>query len=85
MIQSTVFEVISRERNCPISELSLDMRLEDLGIDSLKAITILYELEEQLNIEIPNQLLETVRTVGDIVSGIDQLSTQGESKWQGGS
>lgn len=85
MIQSAVFEVISRERNCPISELSLDMRLEDLGIDSLKAITILYELEEQLNIEIPNQLLETVRTVGDIVSGIDQLSTQGESKWQGAS
>ena len=85
MIQFVVFEVISRERNCPISELSLDMRLEDLGIDSLKAITILYELEEQLNIEIPNELLETVRTVGDIVSGIDQLSTQGESKWQGAS
>jgi len=85
MIESAVFEVISRERNCSISEISLDMRLEDLGIDSLKAITILYELEEQLNIEIPNELVETVRTVGDIVSGIDQLSTHGESKWQGAS
>ena len=85
MIETVVFEVIARERNCTAGDISLDMRLEDLGIDSLKAITILYEIEEQLNIEIPNELVESVRTVGDIVTGIDKLKNHGESGWQGAS
>ena len=54
-------------------DLTLETRLEDLGIDSLKAITILYQLEEQFEIEIPNELIETIVTVEDIVTNIDQL------------
>jgi len=83
MTKTAVFEVISRERSCVPEEISLDTRLDDLGIDSLKAITILYELEEQLHIEIPNELLETVKTVGDIVTGIDRLKSNSDSGWQG--
>jgi len=83
MTKTAVFEVISRERNCSLGEISLDTRLDDLGIDSLKAITIIFELEEQLHIEIPNELVETVKTVGDIVAGIDRLRNNSDSAWQG--
>ena len=73
MVQHVVFEIISREQKCSPADLSLKTRLEDLGIDSLKAITILYQLEEQFEIEIPNKLIETIVTVEDIVTNIDQL------------
>ena len=73
MIRDAVFEVICQEQKCSPEDFTLETRLEDLGIDSLKAITILYQLEERFELEIPNELIETVVTVGDIVSNIDQL------------
>lgn len=49
------------------------MRLEDLGIDSLKAITILYELEDKYDIEIPNEIIDSIELVGDITETLERL------------
>ena len=73
MTLSKVAEIISETANCPIEQITPEARLEDLGLDSLKAITVLYDLEEEYNIEIPNELIETMKTVDDIVNKIDQL------------
>jgi len=75
MTKDVVFEVIAREQGCSQESIALESRLDELGIDSLRAITILYELEERFNIEIPNELIESLQTVGDIVSNIKQLRT----------
>ena len=47
--------------------------LDVLGIDSLKAIVILSELEDRLGIEIPNEIIGSINTVGDIVTKVDEL------------
>ncbi len=73
MIESAVVEVITRERKCAPEDISMETRLSDLGIDSLQAITILYELEERFEIEIPNELMENLETVNDIVSSINKI------------
>jgi len=82
MINDMVFDVIAREQKCSPEDLSLETRLEDLGIDSLRAITIVYQLEERFEIEIPNELIETIVTVGDIVTNIDQLRHNGDTECQ---
>ena len=46
-LQEIVLEVISRELPHSSGTLSLDTPLEKIGIDSLKAITILFELEDR--------------------------------------
>ncbi len=66
--------VIVREQQCAPGNITLTTRLADLGIDSLKAITILYELEEEFDVEIPNEVIETIDTVGDIVSRLEELA-----------
>jgi len=73
MIEAAVVEVITRERKCAPEDVSMETRLSDLGIDSLQAITILYELEERFGIEIPNELMENLKTVRDIVSSISKI------------
>ena len=75
-----VFKLIVREQKCSPADLTLDTRLEDLGIDSLRAITILYQLEEQFDIEVPNERIETIVTVGDIVTNIDQLRQNSDTE-----
>jgi acyl carrier protein len=73
MTINPIVELIAREAKRPTADITLDTNLSDLGIDSLKAIVILSELEDQLNIEIPNETMGSMRTVGDIVSKIDEL------------
>jgi len=73
MTLNTVIEVIASEMNLPKDGIKAETHLEDIGVDSLKAITILHELEEQFNIEIPNEYIKTIGTVGDIVAKVDEL------------
>lgn len=49
------------------------MRLDELGIDSLGAITIMYELEDRLDVEIPNEVFGALTVVNDIVSQLEIL------------
>jgi acyl carrier protein len=68
-----VIEIIAREAKCSTEQITLNTGLDDLGIDSLKAIVILSELEDLLGIEIPNEIIGSIKTVGDIVNKIDEL------------
>jgi acyl carrier protein len=40
--------------------------LEDLGADSLDVVELVMELEEKFDIEIPDEDVERMRTVGDM-------------------
>lgn len=70
----TVTKVIVREQKCDRRKITPTTPLSDLGIDSLRAITIIYELEEEFGVEIPNEVIETIHTVGDIVERLQELS-----------
>lgn len=72
-LQETVFEAITQELQLPTGVFTLETPLEELGIDSLKAITILYELEDRLDIEIPNEVFDSIKNVGDIVQQLQHI------------
>jgi acyl carrier protein len=78
-LQETVFEIISQELSLSSEAFSLETPLEELGIDSLKAITILYELEDRLDIEIPNEVFDSIKSVGDIVQQLQQLTASSDT------
>ena len=73
MLQDAVFKEISAYLKCQPEAISLDTRLDELGIDSLGAITIMYELEDRLDVEIPNEAFDSLKIVNDIVSQLEQL------------
>ena len=72
-IYSTVIKAISNQKKIDVSTISKNSTLEALGISSLDAITIMYEIEDALNLEIPNEALESLDSVQDILDGISQL------------
>ena len=73
MLQAAVFKEISAYLKCQPEDIALDTRLDKLGIDSLGAITIMYELEDRLDVEIPNEVFDSLKIVNDIVSQLEQL------------
>lgn len=70
-----ISKIIAREAKCSSDEITLNTRLDDLGIDSLKAIVILSELEDLLGVEIPNEIIGSIQTVGDIVAKVEELQS----------
>lgn len=74
--EDAIIELLASEMKCSVEGITPETKLSDLGIDSLKAIVILSELEDLFKIEIPNEAMETIVTVGDIVSKVDELRQQ---------
>jgi acyl carrier protein len=48
--------------------------LSGLGITSLDVISIVYDLEEALGVEVPNDAIDSLRTVQDLVDGLQRLA-----------
>ena len=66
-------EIIAKAKNIPTDTINLDTTFEELNIDSLDKINISFEVEEAFDIAIPDDALGSLKTVGDVVRGVEQL------------
>ena len=67
-----VIMAISKQKDLDSSSIDLNASLHELGVNSLDAISIVYDIEDRFNIEVPNEMLADLASVRDIV---DKLST----------
>jgi acyl carrier protein len=72
-IEQTLKESIAQQKTLSIDEISLDSSLEELGITSLDSISLVFDIEDKYGIEVPNEELKRLRTVRDIVEGVENL------------
>lgn len=56
----------------PNAKLEDETKLEDLGLDSLDKIELLYAIEESFGIEFENEEMQSFITIGDIVKSIEK-------------
>ena len=45
--------------------------LDDLGADSLDVVDLIMTLEEEFDVEIPDDVADSIKTVGDVVRYIE--------------
>ncbi len=70
-----VKEIIVKELKVDASKVTLDASLkDDLGADSLDAVEIVMDLEDEFGVEIDDTKAEAVATVGDLVAYIEELT-----------
>ena len=69
-----ITEIIVETGGCKPEDVKPDAELTALGIGSLKAITLLYDIEEAYDIEIPNEIIPSIITVKDIQDKLANLS-----------
>ena len=67
----TIKEILEQGADVDPEQVKPETTFDELNIDSLDMTTILCDLEEAFDIELPN--LEGVVTVGDLVSLIEGL------------
>jgi acyl carrier protein len=70
-----VLSVIATSKHIPRETVTLESTLEDLGMDSLDRLNLLFALESDFNISIPDEEAKSVRTVHEMVEGVRKLVT----------
>lgn len=65
--------VIARTQRIPLESVTIDKTFEELNIDSLDGINILFGLEGEFNVDIPDEAARGIRTVREMTEGIDKL------------
>lgn len=68
-------ELLIQEFKLEPEKLRLDAPLQDLGIDSLGMVELLWSVEEAFRIKLPDEPVE-LSTLGEVVAYIDRLAPQ---------
>jgi acyl carrier protein len=69
-IAQKLIAIVRQEKDVPEALLKAETPLADAGIDSLDALTILFAIEEQFGISIPDTTARAARTFGDLVDAV---------------
>jgi len=89
MTRTDIFELIRGRLaeliECEPADIALETRLEeDLEADSLDLVELAMALEEELSLEIPDEELEGIRTVGDAVDFVAERVASQQQQQQDG-
>jgi acyl carrier protein len=68
-----VAAVIARSQKIPVETVTIDKTFEELKIDSLDGINLLFEFESEFNIDISDDAAAKIRSVRDVVEGVGNL------------
>jgi acyl carrier protein len=68
-----VTSVIAKTQKIPPETVTVDKTFEELKIDSLDGINILFALEGEFDLDIPDDAARGVRTVRELAEGIEKL------------
>jgi acyl carrier protein len=72
-LASKVIAVIAKAQRIPAETIKLDSTFEELKIDSLDGINIVFALENEFGIDVPDEGAQNLRSVRETVEGVAKL------------
>jgi acyl carrier protein len=75
-LQARVIKVIAKTQRIPPETVSIDSTFEQLKIDSLDGINLIFALESEFNVDIPDENARSIQSVRQMAEGIAQLLAQ---------
>lgn len=72
LTRQRVIDAISRVQKTTITESMMSLTLEELGMDSFDAINLFFALEEEFNIELPDDA-KNYKNIEDVILGVEAL------------
>lgn len=76
-VQQEVFEIIAKQAKIDVTTITNESTLKDLGVASLDAIEVIFDIEEHFNINLPNEDTDfEAGTVGHLVAAVERQIAQ---------
>jgi len=70
-IERKLVDIVRKEKEIDEEKLRPETKLAEAGIDSLDALTILFGIEEEFHISIPDDRARAMTTFGDIIDAVE--------------
>ena len=75
MVLEKVKAILAEQFDVEEDKITVDTDLqEDLGADSLDVVDLLMSIEDELEVEVPDEEIENIKTVGALVNYIEANS-----------
>ena len=68
-----VLRIIAETQRKDPSQVTIESSFEELGIDSMDGVNIVFALENEFNINVPDEEVKSIRSVRDMVEGVRKL------------
>jgi acyl carrier protein len=65
--------LIAKSLRIPVESVGEDTNLEELGLDSLGALELVFEIEEEFKVKVPDEAVAGFKSVRAICEGLDSL------------
>lgn len=76
-VMSRVIRVIAETQRIPADTIKPESTFEELKIDSLDGINIVFAIENEFNVNVPDEAAKSLRSVGDVAAGVEKLLAGG--------
>lgn len=72
MVFEKIREIIATQFDVDPEKITMETTVaDDLGADSLDVVEVLMSVEDEFSVEIPDEAIEDIKSVGDLVNYIE--------------
>jgi acyl carrier protein len=71
-----ILRIIAETQRKDPAQVTIDSTFEELGIDSMDGVNIIFALENEFDINVPDEEVKNIRNVRDMVEGVRKLVEQ---------
>lgn len=72
-VEERVIKVFADFKKISPDEIKRDSTFEELGLDSLDGLNLIFELEEEFDLTVPDDKVQDMKSVGEVIEGIEYL------------
>ena len=72
-LHASVAAIIAKKKKIDASVVTMDSTFQDLGIDSLDGIDLVFTFEDEFNISIPDQVVQRMKSVGQAIDSLREV------------
>lgn len=77
MVFEKIKQILADQLDADIDEMTMETRIaDDLGADSLDVVEMLMAIEDDFDVEIPDEDIEGLKTIGDVVEYINNKGVE---------
>lgn len=72
IIFEKIASLLSSKKGVDKSSIQMSSSFDELGLDSLDAVELIADLEDEFNVTVPNMELQNIKTIQQAVDGLSK-------------
>ncbi len=77
MVFEKIHDIVVDQLDVDADDVTMDSAIiDDLGADSLDVVDLIMAIEEEFDVDIPDEEVQNIKTVGDIVKFVETATSE---------